>query len=652
MEKAQGFAHVRASASQIGLATITVYLAGTTTLATIYQDEALTPLANPFTADADGYWSFYAADGTYDVRFSGTVSPAWTLGGLTLYGIPGTAPSYTFPTSLLANVGTPSAGVAKLLTDDARNLVLAQGSQFFDVAGRVFNVRAFGAVGDGAANDTTAVQAAITAAGAAGGEVYFPPGIYKVTDALTFGANARIRGAGPNQSVITTHALWAVAGAYLLTFSASPGNDYAQVSIQDLGLGLNNDAAFAGGISLAFGAIGRFRISNVVALNGSTRQINLSGPWFGVVEDTYCSGATGLYARVAPGANVAGALAVRCCSFSSCGTIGLDYAGTAGGPLVVESCVFDQCGTAASAGTGAVKIQADAGGASFAAAAVLKGVLITDCDGGFAVRCVEPLQSSARYSLEQVMVSGGTRTYGAIAESAVVGYRVDVVGCAFLDAATADLQFDAQVKGNILGTQATVAVYGASVTCFPEPSAPTINRTHTQKTELLDPASGNASLGVGSPPDYATGRHVAQLGPIDGADDTTAWYVGFLAALNAVAASRGTGLAFTIQRAAAGAEQTVEIRATFRDNAGGTGAGGDYASILLRKLAGVDQCEISFSLTRSAGFDREVLILDRANGANETALQVYAQVAGALTRVSTGGADSAGTGYRVLRIPN
>src|ERR1041385_4940691 len=41
-----------------------------------------------------------------------------------------------------------------------------------------FNVRRFGAKGDGQAKDTAAIQRAINAAGAQGGCVYFPPGRY------------------------------------------------------------------------------------------------------------------------------------------------------------------------------------------------------------------------------------------------------------------------------------------------------------------------------------------------------------------------------------------------------------------------------------------------------------------------------------------
>ncbi|MEU1422525.1 glycosyl hydrolase family 28-related protein [Kitasatospora sp. NPDC005751] len=72
-----------------------------------------------------------------------------------------------------------------------------------------FDVRAYGAVGDGAADDTAAVQAAINAAAAAGGgTVYFPIGRYRVVPAagapaLTVGGNGiRLVGAGSKASML------------------------------------------------------------------------------------------------------------------------------------------------------------------------------------------------------------------------------------------------------------------------------------------------------------------------------------------------------------------------------------------------------------------------------------------------------------------
>lgn len=65
----------------------------------------------------------------------------------------------------------------------------------------IFNVKDYGAVGNNVADDTTAIQATIDAAIAAGGvtgtlhgaTVFFPPGLYKTTAALTFASSCSIR---------------------------------------------------------------------------------------------------------------------------------------------------------------------------------------------------------------------------------------------------------------------------------------------------------------------------------------------------------------------------------------------------------------------------------------------------------------------------
>lgn len=65
--------------------TVTVYLTGTLTLATIYSDNSGTSLGNPFTAQAgNGYWYFYVDNGVVDAKLSaaGIASP-FTLGAIT-----------------------------------------------------------------------------------------------------------------------------------------------------------------------------------------------------------------------------------------------------------------------------------------------------------------------------------------------------------------------------------------------------------------------------------------------------------------------------------------------------------------------------------------------------------------------------------------
>lgn len=124
----------RSNGAVVSGATVTVYLAGTATLATLYSDNSSTALANPFTANTQGEYTFYAADGRYDVVVS-----------------------------------------YESVTDDAYEVILSD---------TPLNVRNFGALGDGTTDDTTAITNAINSL-SKGGTVYFPQGDY-VHSGLSF----------------------------------------------------------------------------------------------------------------------------------------------------------------------------------------------------------------------------------------------------------------------------------------------------------------------------------------------------------------------------------------------------------------------------------------------------------------------------------
>lgn len=64
------------------------------------------------------------------------------------------------------------------------------------------NVLAFGAIGNGIADDTTAIQDAIDAAPADGGCVYFPAGHYKISDVLVVASGLTLAGDGQYATVI------------------------------------------------------------------------------------------------------------------------------------------------------------------------------------------------------------------------------------------------------------------------------------------------------------------------------------------------------------------------------------------------------------------------------------------------------------------
>lgn len=106
-------------------------------------------------------------------------------------------------------VPTTTPGIKLEVTQKPARLTLQ------DKGGEVYDVRAYGAVGDGSNDDRAAIQAAIDAAQTAPiplGIVYFPPGTYLIgpnasspADLLTFAKAVQFIGAGPLLSVITTN---------------------------------------------------------------------------------------------------------------------------------------------------------------------------------------------------------------------------------------------------------------------------------------------------------------------------------------------------------------------------------------------------------------------------------------------------------------
>jgi hypothetical protein len=71
-------------------------------------------------------------------------------------------------------------------------------------ASNPFNVKNYGAVGDGMHNDTTMIQAAATACDAAGGgTLFFPPGNYLIMAPITVTRKVQVTGSGPTGTTIS-----------------------------------------------------------------------------------------------------------------------------------------------------------------------------------------------------------------------------------------------------------------------------------------------------------------------------------------------------------------------------------------------------------------------------------------------------------------
>jgi hypothetical protein len=110
----------------------------------------------------------------------------------------------------------------------------------------VFNVKDYGAVGNGTTDDTTAIQAAITAAFATstGGIVYIPPGTYKITSTIeipkTSGKGLYLRGAGQKISIIKLDSAMTGYGLYVGHATDAAGG--CNIVLEDFGVvGTNQD---------------------------------------------------------------------------------------------------------------------------------------------------------------------------------------------------------------------------------------------------------------------------------------------------------------------------------------------------------------------------------------------------------------------------
>jgi hypothetical protein len=177
--------------------TVTVYVAGTVQLASIYSDATGTTKANPFTSATSGQWFFYANNGRYDVKFSGSgIASPFTLGDNSIF--------------------------------DERSTI-------------GYNVKTYGATGLGVVSDDTAFTNAIIAARADSKALYIPAGTYRLTSSpFNFINNGNQNDSGFTVNCETTNDRWD-SGIYttridyrgtgqLFSFTATGNNNLSSIT--------------------------------------------------------------------------------------------------------------------------------------------------------------------------------------------------------------------------------------------------------------------------------------------------------------------------------------------------------------------------------------------------------------------------------------
>lgn len=204
------------------LGSVDIYRRGTSTRATYYTDfegtASVTPVASVALDSRGGLVAYVnelvncvcknAAGTTIRTFVAGAKGQGTEVVSTSFTGTPyaggGSAVSQPTTLSSVLDLWTTNAGAPDwkvLVGGVATTLQSALGSLgvlFFSVKDP-----AYGATGDGSTDDTSAVQAAINAASAAGGgTVFFPAGTYRIVAGLTVAAGVSLLGAGPGASRI------------------------------------------------------------------------------------------------------------------------------------------------------------------------------------------------------------------------------------------------------------------------------------------------------------------------------------------------------------------------------------------------------------------------------------------------------------------
>ena len=182
-----------------------------------------------------------------------------------------------------------------------------------------FNVKSFGATGNGSTDDTTAIQAAINAAQVLGGAVYIPAGQYKITSRLNITSHILMYGDGSDVSnyMAKGTVLLPIAGIdciyincqnavslrdFKIFFASPPAG--TGITLDSTGGGSNGNAdSDISNVSIHFAGVGfhsinaytfnlnNCRIDGAVTYSIWSGNTNVPGSGDSVITNCVCSGA-------------------------------------------------------------------------------------------------------------------------------------------------------------------------------------------------------------------------------------------------------------------------------------------------------------------------------------------------------------------------
>jgi hypothetical protein len=157
----------------------------------------------------------------------------------------------------------------------------------------LFNVKAYGAKGDGVTDDTASIKAAVAAAQlAGGGVVYFPFGSYVISSLISItSSNIGLLGVGKNMSKLIMGAV----GISAVAFTGAPGATLGNCFMIGLSVWQNNLTASGVGVSLYYTAV---CVLQDIQASGFFQGFSLQR-----ATNTYATRCIGTFNPSAPGLN-------------------------------------------------------------------------------------------------------------------------------------------------------------------------------------------------------------------------------------------------------------------------------------------------------------------------------------------------------------
>jgi parallel beta-helix repeat protein len=157
-----------------------------------------------------------------------------------------------------------------------------------DNRGQVFDVKTYGAVGDGSTDDTAAIRSAITAASATGGVVFFPPGVFVLPSRLTCKSlnNVSFQGSGKSTTILKSAVPVSFpprnGGPTMLAF-----DDCANFSIRNITFDNNNIITALRSCMVSVSSSTNFTVSNCAFINAKHFILSIESSSRFSIKDNY-----------------------------------------------------------------------------------------------------------------------------------------------------------------------------------------------------------------------------------------------------------------------------------------------------------------------------------------------------------------------------